>query len=406
MNCGLLGRKLGHSYSPQIHAKLGDYKYGFFEVEPENLGAFLTSGTFDGINVTIPYKKDVIPYCSQLSADAKRIGSVNTITNRGGKLYGDNTDCYGFRYMIQKSGCEVSGKKAIVLGSGGASLTVCDVLRTMGAGEIRVISRKGDDNYENIERHYDADIIVNATPVGMYPNNGESLVDLTKFNRCKCVLDIVYNPSLTALLLQAEKLNIPHENGLTMLVAQAKRASELFTGTEIPDSVIDEITFSLRASMKNIILIGMPGCGKSSVGKIIANSLNRDYFDCDGEFENRYGVFPGDFITKYGEAEFRKKETELLKDLCKRSSCVISTGGGCVTIPENYGIMHQNGTIVWIRRDISQLATDGRPLSLSSGNEKLYAVRAPLYTRFSDLQADNDGLPENTAENIMRSLKL
>lgn len=406
MNCGLLGRKLGHSYSPQIHAKLGDYKYGFFEVEPENLGAFLTSGNFDGINVTIPYKKDVIPYCSELSEDAKRIGSVNTITNRDGKLYGDNTDCFGFRYMVRKSGCEVSGKKAIILGSGGASLTVYDVLRSMGAGEIRVISRKGDDNYENIERHYDADIIVNATPVGMYPNNGESLVDLSKFKDCKCVLDIVYNPSKTALLLQAEKLNIPYENGLTMLVAQAKRASELFTGTDIPDSVIDDITVSLSAAMKNIVLIGMPGCGKSSVGKIIANSLNRDFYDCDVEFENRYGVFPGDFITKYGEAEFRKKETELLKDLCKRSSCVISTGGGCVTIPENYGIMHQNGTIVWIRRDISQLATDGRPLSLTNGNEKLYAAREPLYTRFSDLQADNDALPEDTAENVIRSLKL
>ena len=406
MNCGLLGRKLGHSYSPQIHAKLGDYKYGFFEVEPENLGAFLTSGNFDGINVTIPYKKDVIPYCAELSEDAKRIGSVNTVINRGGKLYGDNTDCFGFRYMVRKSGCEVSGKKAIILGSGGASLTVYDVLRSMGAGEIRVISRKGDDNYENIERHYDADIIVNATPVGMYPNNGESLVDLSKFKDCKCVLDIVYNPSKTALLLQAEKLNIPYENGLTMLVAQAKRASELFTGTDIPDSVIDDITVSLSAAMKNVVLIGMPGCGKSSVGKIIANSLNRDFYDCDVEFENRYGVFPGDFITKYGEAEFRNKETELLKDLCKRSSCVISTGGGCVTIPENYGIMHQNGTIVWIRRDISQLATDGRPLSLTNGNEKLYAAREPLYTRFSDLQADNDALPEDTAENVIRSLKL
>ena len=406
MICGLLGRKLGHSYSPQIHAKLWDYEYRLFEAEPEKLEDFLKNGDFQGINVTIPYKKDVIPHLTCLSDIAKRIGSVNTVVRKADGLYGYNTDQYGFMYMVKRTGVDVSGKKAIVLGSGGASLTVIDVLRELGASEIVVISRTGENNYENISRHYDAEIIVNATPVGMYPNNGECKLDLSKFTQCLCVLDIVYNPSLTGLLLQAEKLGIPFENGLSMLVAQAKRASELFTDTVIPDSVIPEITDTLSAQMKNIVLIGMPGCGKSSVGCVLAKELNRDFYDADKEFERITGIFPGDYITSYGEMEFRKKEQEILRELCKKSACVISTGGGCVTVPENYGILHQNSSIVWIRRNTSLLPTKGRPLSKQNALSDMYVSRVALYASFSDIQVRNDISISDTADKIKRSLKL
>ncbi len=406
MICGLLGRKLGHSYSPQIHAKLWDYEYRLFEAEPEKLEDFLKNGDFQGINVTIPYKKDVIPHLTCLSDIAKRIGSVNTVVRKADGLYGYNTDQYGFMYMVKRTGVDVSGKKAIVLGSGGASLTVIDVLRELGASEIVVISRTGENNYENISRHYDAEIIVNATPVGMYPNNGECKLDLSKFTQCLCVLDIVYNPSLTGLLLQAEKLGIPFENGLSMLVAQAKRASELFTDTVIPDSVIPEITDTLSAQMKNIVLIGMPGCGKSSVGCVLAKELNRDFYDADKEFERITGIFPGDYITSYGEMEFRKKEQEILRKLCKKSACVISTGGGCVTVPENYGILHQNSSIVWIRRNTSLLPTKGRPLSKQNALSDMYVSRVALYASFSDIQVRNDISISDTADKIKRSLKL
>jgi len=309
-------------------------------------------------------------------------------------------------YMVKCTGIDVSGKKAIVLGSGGASLTVVDVLKTLGAADVVVISRSGDNNYENISRHFDAEIIVNATPVGMYPNNGECLIDLSQFKNCKCVLDIVYNPSLTAILLQAEKLGIPYENGLSMLVAQAKRAAELFTDTVISDGVIPEITAKLSSQMKNIVLIGMPGCGKSSVGRLLAAELNRDFFDADTEFERVTGIFPGTYITTYGEAEFRKKEQEILSELCKKSACVISTGGGCVTVPSNYPILHQNSSIVWVRRNTALLPTKGRPLSQRNSLTDMYVKRAPMYATFADAQVKNEISVKDTADKIKRSLKL
>ena len=233
LHCGLLGRKLGHSYSPAIHAAFGDYEYRLYEKEPEELDAFLTGGSFDGLNVTIPYKKDVIPYCAELSETARRIGSVNTIVRRAdGTLFGDNTDAFGFACEISAAGIDPAGKKALVFGSGGASAAVCDVLRQMGAN-VTVISRSGSDNYENLDRHADAQLLVNTTPLGMFPNNGASPVDLSRFPACQGVLDVVYNPARTALLLQAEALGIPHAGGLVMLVAQAARSSERFTGAAI-----------------------------------------------------------------------------------------------------------------------------------------------------------------------------
>lgn len=268
MRCGLLGEKLGHSYSPAIHAQLADYAYGLYEVAPEALPAFLTGGDFDALNVTIPYKKAVIPYCAELSPIARRLGSVNVLVRRAdGTLYGDNADAFGFEYLVRRSGIDVAGQKALVLGNGGASATIQAVLEQLGA-HVTVISRHGPDNYENLDRHVDAHVIVNTTPVGMYPNTGKAAVDLRQFPQCAGVLDIVYNPARTALLLQAESLGIPCAGGLYMLVAQAKRSCEVFTGTVIDDAQILRIHRLLRQEMENIVLIGMPGSGKSTIAAL------------------------------------------------------------------------------------------------------------------------------------------
>ena len=272
--CGLLGEKLGHSYSPAIHAELADYEYRLYEVAPEKLGEFLTGGGFDGMNVTIPYKKAVIPYCAKLSPIAQKLQSVNVLVRReDGTLYGDNADAYGFAGMVRASGVQIDGKKTLVLGSGGASSTVCAVLEEMGARSVTIISRKGEDNYNNLDRHADAEVIVNTTPVGMYPNCGVSPVDLSLFPKLEGVLDIVYNPARTAFVLQAEKLGIPYMSGLYMLVAQAKRTAEVFENRDIPDSETERIWKKLSLEMQNIVLVGMPGSGKSTIAVRISESL-------------------------------------------------------------------------------------------------------------------------------------
>lgn len=391
LRCGLLGRKLGHSYSPQIHRELSCYEYKLYEKEPEELEAFLKSGTFDGLNVTIPYKKTVMAYLDEISPEAAAIGSVNTIVNRGGKLTGYNTDAFGFSWLLQKSGVEAADKKALVFGSGGASVTVCHVLKSLGADPVVVISRTGENNYENLDRHLDAKLLINATPLGMYPNNGESPVDLTRFSALDGVLDVVYNPARTALMLQAEQLGIPHASGLSMLVAQAKKACKYFTGNPVPDAEIDRIERLLSRQMENIILIGMPGCGKSSVGKALAAALNRTFLDADEEIVRRAGCSIPEIFAAQAEAGFRRLESAVLADLGKQSGIVLATGGGCVTRPENYPSLHQNGCIVWLTRDLSLLPTDGRPVSQANPLEALWETRKALYEQFSDIKAANDG---------------
>lgn len=272
---GLLGERLIHSFSPQIHSMLGDYEYRLFEVAPENLSDFMKTHSFDGINVTIPYKKEVMKYLDVISDEARKIGCVNTVTVRGGKLYGDNTDYFGFLYMIKKSGISVGNKKALVLGTGGASLTAVAVLKDLEAREIITISRKGENNYDNLEKHKDAEIIVNATPAGMYPNNLRSPIDINKFQKLEGVLDIVYNPLKTKLILDSEKMNIPCASGLSMLVAQAKKANEIFFGKERADSVCEEIERKLLSEMQSIVLVGMAGHGKSTLGKMLAQRTEK-----------------------------------------------------------------------------------------------------------------------------------
>ena len=391
LRCGLLGRKLGHSYSPQIHRELSCYEYKLYEKEPEELEAFLKSGTFDGLNVTIPYKKTVMAYLDEISPEAAAIGSVNTIVNRGGKLTGYNTDAFGFSWLLQKSGVEAADKKALVFGSGGASVTVCHVLKSLGADPVVVISRTGENNYENLDRHLDAKLLINATPLGMYPNNGESPVDLTRFSALDGVLDVIYNPARTALMLQAEQLGIPCAGGLSMLVAQAKRSAELFTGTEIADGRVAEIERAVRARLENIVIIGMPGCGKSSVARRLGERLGREVVECDAYIEQQAGKTIPEIFAEGGETAFRRLETEALRELGKRSGIILSTGGGCVTRPENYPSLHQNGCIVWLTRDLSLLPTDGRPMSQANPPEALWETRKALYEQFSDIKAANDG---------------
>ena len=406
LKCGLLGEKLGHSYSPQIHSMLADYEYKLFEKSPEELEDFLKSGEFDGLNVTIPYKKSVMPYCAELSPTAAQIGSVNTIVRRSdGSLYGDNTDAFGFENLIVHNGIEVKGKKALVLGTGGASVTAQAVLKKLGASEVVVISRKGEDNYENIAKHADAEIIANTTPVGMYPNNGKAAVDLTQFPKLSGVLDVVYNPARTALLLQAEKLCIPCAGGLYMLVSQAKRSCELFTGKSIPDSEIDRIERVLSHQMQNIVIIGMPGSGKTAVSTMLAERLGRKIFDTDTIVSEKAGVTIPEIFAAQSEAGFRKLETEATAEVGKLSGNIISTGGGVVTVADNYELLHQNGVIVWIERDTNKLARDGRPISLSSDLNELYAARLPLYERFADIKADNNGDINETVNAIMEMIK-
>ena len=378
MRCGLLGEKLGHSYSPAIHAQLADYAYGLYEVAPEDLPAFLTGGDFDALNVTIPYKKAVIPYCTELSPIARRLGSVNVLVRRAdGTLYGDNADAFGFEYLVRHSGINVAGQKALVLGNGGASATIQAVLEQLGA-HVTVISRHGPDNYENLDRHADAHVIVNTTPVGMYPNTGKAAVDLRQFPQCA--------------------------GGLYMLVAQAKRSCEVFTDTVIDDAQILRIHRLLRQEMENIVLIGMPGSGKSTIAALLAERLHRPVLDSDAQVVETAGMSIPDIFAAGGEDAFRARETAALAALGKRSGAVLATGGGCVCREENYPLLHQNGTIFWLQRDLARLPKDGRPISQRSDLAALYAQRAPLYARFADTVIDNNGTPEETVHKILEVL--
>lgn len=404
MKSGLLGRKLGHSYSPQIHAYLGDYPYTLFEREPEDVEDFLKNGDFTAINVTIPYKKTVMPYCT-LTETAKYMGSVNTVIRQSdGTLLGHNTDYFGFTSMVHRSGLQPKGKKCLVLGSGGASVTAVAVLKEMGANVV-VISRNGENNYGNLHLHADAAIICNCTPVGMYPNNGVSPIDLDLFPQLEGVLDMIYNPSRTQLLLDAADRGLIHCNGLWMLVAQAKEAAEWFLDKKLPDSLIEEVYTKMQRQMENMILIGMPGCGKTTIGKLLADVLGKEFVDADTALVDTFQTTIPEIFATEGEAGFRDKETQILKDLGKKSGLVIATGGGCVTQSRNYPLLHQNGTIVWLKRDLSILPTDGRPLSQTNKLEDMYQIRKPLYEAFADQTVCNDGSTEETLAQILDALE-
>ncbi|MBP5618538.1 MAG: shikimate kinase [Clostridia bacterium] len=381
---GLLGKTLGHSYSPAIHAHFGAPDYALFEVAQSDLAAFMRGGDWAGLNVTVPYKKAVVPFLDALSEAARATGAVNTVVRRAdGTLYGDNTDVAGLAAAVGRMGLSLSGKKAVVLGSGGGSAAAVFALRQMGADCV-VVSRTGADNYGNLERHADASLLVNATPVGMFPHNGEAPVDLAAFPALEGVFDLIYNPARTRLLLDAEARGIPAENGLYMLVAQARRSAEQFHGRAIADGEVERVYALLRRQTLNLVLIGMPGCGKSTAARALSEATGRPVWDADVLFAERFGRSPAEVIRQEGEGAFRARESELLADLGRRSGGVIATGGGAVTRPKNYASLHQNGVILWLQRALDALPDAGRPLSQSRGAAALYAEREPLYRQFAD----------------------
>ena len=404
MKYGVIGEVLGHSFSKEIHSHLADYSYSLFEMPECEVGSFIKSDTFDAVNVTIPYKKTVMPFLDEISDEARRIGSVNTVTHLAdGRLRGDNTDYFGFSYMLRKANIAVKNKKVLILGTGGASLTAFAVCSDLGAREIVFVSRQGDVNYENIyEKHTDGEVIINCTPVGMYPHNQVSPIDLTRFSDLSGVADMIYNPAITELLFEANALNVPCNNGLSMLVAQAKRACELFLGVRIDDSEIDRITEEIEKSTKNIVLVGMPGCGKSTVGAILSEMTGRILVDTDELIvENEKRDIPTIF-TNDGEGYFRVSEHKAIADAGKQSSRIISTGGGAVTREENYRSLKQNGVIFYIERDINSLSRDGRPLSLSGDLSEMFKKREPMYKAFCDYTVKNNSTAQECAEMIMK----
>ena len=404
MEYGLLGERLGHSFSPQIHRDLAGYDYQLLPTPPEAVEGLFARRAFQGLNVTIPYKRTVMPLCDEIDPRAAAIGAVNTVVNQNGRLTGYNTDIDGFLYMARRAGVDMAGKKVVILGSGGTSRTARAAAGELGAREIVTVSRHGEDNYQNLSRHADAQVLVNTTPVGMYPNWGQSPVSLESFPALEGVLDVVYNPLRTALLLQAEERGLPRSCGLPMLVAQAKRAAEFFTGRNIDDSRTEAVLHGLREQLTSIVLIGMPGCGKTTVGRALAGKLGRTFVDLDEEIVRRAGTSIPEIFAREGEAGFRERESALVREFGERTGLVVSTGGGVVTRRENYIPLKQNGLLLHLRRDPAALPTDGRPLSQATAPEELWRRRAPLYAAFADGEIDNNGTLAGTLEQIEKEM--
>ncbi len=391
MRYGLIGETLGHSYSARLHALLGDDNYVLRPVAPGELDSFLEARDFDGLNVTIPYKRAVIPYCAELSGTARAVGSVNTLVKRpDGTLFGDNTDAYGFRKMAGAAGVRFAGKKALVLGSGGTSLTACYVIREAGGTPV-VISRGGENDYDHLDRHADAAVIVNATPVGMYPDAAASPVDLTRFPKLEGVLDVIYNPLRTRLMQQAEELRIPHAGGLAMLAWQAARARALFDHAAIPDGRVRAALAALRREKSNLVLVGMPGCGKTTVGRRCAARLGVPFIDVDAEIVKRAGETIPEIFTRGGEAAFRALEAAVIAETGAQGGRVLAAGGGAVLSAVNRANLRMNGAVAWLTRPLNRLATAGRPLS--TGTEALARLekeRTPLYRAAADFTVANE----------------
>ncbi len=400
---GLLGRKLGHSYSSVIHESMGCKGYGLIELEPEELGPFLRQEDIGGLNVTIPYKVDVMQFCDRLSPEAQAIGSVNTLVRgKDGVLTGFNTDAAGLEYTISRAKISLAEKKVLIFGSGGASLAAKYTARRMGASEVLVISRTGEYNYNNLELHYDADILINTTPLGMFPNVEGMPADPAHFSGCSGVIDLVYNPRRTDFLLRAEELGIPFAGGLPMLVHQAKAAEEHFFGTAIDDSMTERVLAELSRSTGNLVLIGMPGCGKSTIGELLGRISGMRTIDLDAEIAASAGCTIPEIFAAEGEAGFRAREHEAVKAAANQRGCIIITGGGVVVTPANRAVLRRSGRIYQIERDISLLSREGRPLSRNADLGRMYEIRQPLYAAFRDTSVTNDRSPEDTAQDIWR----
>lgn len=410
MKYGLIGEHLTHSYSCEIHAQIADYEYELHEIPPSGLGEFLTKREFNAINVTIPYKQDVIPYLDEISETAKRIGAVNTIVNRNGKLFGDNTDFPGMLALAKHINVDVKGKKVLILGTGGASKTGHALAEYMGAESVYYVSRSGKNGsitYEQaVSEHSDAQVIINATPVGMFPKQGGSPIDISAFPKLEGVLDAIYNPLRTNLILDAQEKGIPAEGGLYMLSAQAVYAAAVFQDIPPDESLVDKAFNSVKNDKQNIVLIGMPSSGKTTVGRILAEKSGKELADTDEYIVKKIGMPIADFFAKFGEAEFRKIEKETAASLSATGGKVIATGGGAVLDPENVRALKHNGVLVFLdRRPENLIATDDRPLaSRRSAIEKLYAERYDIYCAAAEVHIDANTTPEAEADAILKEL--
>ena len=408
MTYGLIGERLGHSFSKSIHEKLG-YDYELREIAKGELESFMRGRDFDGINVTIPYKEAVIPYLDEIDEAAKEIGAVNTVVNRGGKLYGYNTDFYGMKMLFAHAGIDAEGKKAAIFGSGGTSKTAWAVLTALGAGEILRVSRSGRDGaitYDELyEKHADVEIIVNTTPAGMYPEISGCPVDISKFDRLLGVVDAVYNPINTTLVQNAKARGINAEGGLYMLVAQAIGASELFTNVKCPSYMLDVIFGAVKSEKENVVLIGMPSSGKSTVGRLLAEKLSCDFVDTDELIINEIKMPIKDFFAKWGEEKFREVESEVIRNLAGRGGIVIATGGGAILGEENVSALKYNGKIIFLDRPLENLiTTDSRPLSSDrEALERLYNQRYPIYKSVCDAAVPSVMEPWQVADDILEN---
>ncbi|MDO5444002.1 MAG: shikimate kinase [Eubacteriales bacterium] len=411
MQYGLIGEKLGHSYSCEIHEAIADYRYELMQLRPDELEEFLKKKEFRGINVTIPYKQAVIPYLDEISETAEHIGAVNTIVNRDGKLYGDNTDFTGMRELVTHAGIEVCGRKVLILGTGGTSKTALALMNSLGAREVFRVSRKnapGMITYAQAkEKHCDAQILVNTTPVGMFPNEEQTPIELSSFPALEGVIDVVYNPLRTNLVLDAAARGIPAEGGLYMLAAQGVHASSVFLGRETDTALFDRAWHAVKRGKQNIVLIGMPTSGKTTVGKLLAGRLNMPFYDTDELLAEKFGCHVSAYISENGETAFREEETRMVAETAKRGGCVIATGGGAVLRAENVRALKRSGVLVFLDRALENLsAAQDRPLSADSDKlKKMFVERAPIYRAAADIAVKADDLPEAVADTVMKELE-
>lgn len=407
MKYGLLGHNLGHSYSPRIHHMLGNEAYELFELESSSLPHFFSDTSLAGLNVTIPYKVEALKACHHLSERAERIGCVNTMIRKNGQWYGDNTDYDGFIYTLSSAHIDVARKQCLILGDGATASTIHVALEDLGASEVIHVSRHKHPHYDELETYFStADIIINATPVGMYPNCPDHLINLNDFTHLSGVIDLVYNPLRTTLLIQAERLGIPHANGLPFLVAQAIASSKLFLGQETLAITAEEIIASLQEDIENIILVGMPGVGKTTVGKALAQATGRNFIDIDEEITKEIGPIPH-FIETRGEKDFRQVESIIIERFGKQHGLIISTGGGAVTVAANFAPLRQNGRIFQITQPVDQLATNGRPLSAGGLDrlKELERIRTPMYKNFAQCIIEHHKVAPETVTAILQNFK-